>query len=153
MRKSRKRVSRKRVSRKRVSRKRRVSKRGSRRRRSRNYRMRSRHPAPKCENLGRKACKKASHCKCGGKCERLSVTGPLAWTNLTRDFRNLPDDIRKYILEFIQKRKARFMDATPYLYGGHYGFALWHSPRPYDYDTTKIDGQHEMFLDIYNPFE
>ncbi len=163
MRKSRKRVSpfraqrpalsRKRVSRKRVSRisssrrrapeaRKRVSKRGSRRRRSRNYRMRSRtHPVPKCENLGRKACKKASHCKYkyiknhprGGKCERLSVTGPLSWMNLTRDFRNTPDDIRKYILKYIQKRKARFMDATPYLYGGHYG------PSPYFYHTTKID--------------
>ena len=37
------------------------------------------------------------------------------------------------------------MDATPYLYGGHYGFALWHSPRPYDYDTTKIDDECEEY--------
>ena len=170
-RRSRKRVSRKRVSpfraqrpalsRKRVSRKR-VSKRGSRRRRSRNYRMRGSrtHPVPKCENLGRKACKKASHCKYkyiknhprGGKCERKSIDcSKLGWMNLTGEpWSKLPQDLRDHIFNYKKYKMQNIIDQTVNILENKLG-EIWDSLYYYrdQFMSDKIIAELKILLEEY----
>ena len=135
-RRSGRRVSRKRVSRKRVSRKR-VSKRGSRRRLGRkniNYRMYGHAVLWGHDYTKRVPCSRPlsflADARHTGKLWEHDYTKPVSSREVfLRKIGNvvppLPDDTRGLIFdEFCRqkfKRKARFMDATVYLYGGYYG--------------------------------
>ncbi len=148
---SRKRMSRKRVSRKRVSpfraqrsalNRKRVSKRGSRRRGGRkniNYRMYGHAGQPTVlwghDYTKRVPCSRPlsflANARYTGKLWEHDYTKPVSSREVfLRKIGNvvppLPDDTRGLIFdEFCRqkfKRKARFMDATVYLYGGYYGY-------------------------------
>ena len=186
---NRKRVSRKRVSPFRAQRsalnRKRVSKRSSRRRGGRkniNYRMYGHAGQPTVlwghDYTKRVPCSRPlsflANARYTGKLWEHDYTKPVSSREVfLRKIGNvvppLPDDTRGLIFEeFCRqkfKRKARFMDATVYLYGGCYGYeatagarnavarGAWPTERyfeleewgPYDEYTTKIDDDCERY--------